>query len=37
VLSYESELGKKLLGRKVGDPVRVGNDTLTVAAIEPAR
>lgn len=37
VLSYESELGKKLIGRKVGDQVRVGNETLTVAAIEPAR
>jgi transcription elongation GreA/GreB family factor len=36
VISYESELGQKLLGLKPGDPAPVGSSTLTVVAIEPA-
>ena len=37
VLSYESELGARLLGLKVGDSVELGGETFRVAAIEAAR
>jgi len=36
VLSYESDLGQRLLGLKPGDTVEIGGATLVVAAIEPA-
>jgi len=36
VVSYESELGQKLLGLKPGARVEVGDQQLSVAAIEPA-
>jgi transcription elongation GreA/GreB family factor len=36
VVSYESELGQKLLGRRVGDEVNVGDSLLRVAGIAPA-
>ncbi len=37
VLSYESDLGKKLLGLKTGDALEFGGNTLRVAAIESGR
>ncbi len=37
VVSYESELGKKLLGLKKGDKVEVGDVRMAVTAIEAAR
>jgi transcription elongation GreA/GreB family factor len=37
IVSYESELGKRLLGAKPGDEVSVGENKLRVASIEPAR
>ena len=37
VISYESELAGELLGRKIGDPVQVGNESWTVETIEPYR
>ena len=37
VISYESELGQKLLGRRTGDDVEVGDTTFRVVAIAPAR
>ncbi|HEV8580666.1 MAG TPA: GreA/GreB family elongation factor [Thermoanaerobaculia bacterium] len=37
VISYESELAGMLLGRKIGDPVQVGNESWTVERIEPYR
>ena len=37
VISYESELAKELLGRKVGGEVTIGGEVWTVAAIEPFR
>ena len=36
VISYESELGQKLLGRRAGDRVQVGDNEFRVAAITPA-
>jgi transcription elongation GreA/GreB family factor len=36
IVSYESELGQRLLGLKPGDRVEVGDQQLSVAAIEPA-
>ncbi len=36
-LSYESELARKLLGRRLGDLVRVGDTGYKVTAIEPYR
>ena len=36
VISYESELGGKLLGSKVGETVQVGEALCTIVAIEPA-
>jgi transcription elongation GreA/GreB family factor len=36
VLSYESELGQRLLGLKTGGTIEIAGATLTVAAIEPA-
>ncbi len=36
VVSYESELGKAVLGLKVGDEAEVGGEALTIAAIERA-
>jgi transcription elongation GreA/GreB family factor len=36
VLSYESELGHHLIGRKPGDVVKIGDDSLTITAIESA-
>ncbi len=35
VLSYESELGQRLIGLRPGDEVKIGDDTLRVTAIEP--
>jgi len=37
ILSYESDLARGLLGRKVGESVRVGETNFRVAAIEPHR
>jgi transcription elongation GreA/GreB family factor len=37
VLSYESDLGKRILGEKVGASVEVGGEAWTIAAIEPYR
>lgn len=37
ILSYESELARAMLGRKVGEPVRVGETSFEVVAIEPYR
>jgi transcription elongation GreA/GreB family factor len=37
ILSYESELARAILGRKVGEPVRVGEASFEVVAIEPYR
>jgi transcription elongation GreA/GreB family factor len=37
VISYESELARALLGRKVGDAVELGGEGWTVEAIEPYR
>lgn len=37
ILSYESELARAMLGRKVGEPVRVGEASFEVVAIEPYR
>ena len=36
VLSYESELGRSLLGRKPGDSVEIGGESLRVESVEPA-
>lgn len=36
VLSYESELGQRLLGLKPGDTIEIGGATLRVAGLEPA-
>jgi transcription elongation GreA/GreB family factor len=37
IVSYESELGQRLLGAKPGDEVAVGESKLRVAAIDAAR
>jgi len=37
ILSYESELARKLLGCRVGESVRVGESAYTILAIEPYR
>jgi transcription elongation GreA/GreB family factor len=37
VISYESELAKELLGRKVGEAVKAGSEDWRVEAIEPYR
>ncbi|HEY0783653.1 MAG TPA: GreA/GreB family elongation factor, partial [Thermoanaerobaculia bacterium] len=37
VISYESDLGKTLLGKRPGDPVQMSDGSWTVAAIEPHR
>jgi transcription elongation GreA/GreB family factor len=37
VISYESELARELLGRKIGDSVQVGGESWTIEAIEPYR
>jgi transcription elongation GreA/GreB family factor len=34
VISYESELGKQLLGKRVGETLRVGGETYTLARLE---
>ncbi|HVS16279.1 MAG TPA: GreA/GreB family elongation factor [Thermoanaerobaculia bacterium] len=34
IISYESELAQELLGRRVGDAVTIGDQTMVVAAIE---
>lgn len=36
ILSYESELGRQLLGRRPGESVEIGGATFTVVAIEAA-
>lgn len=36
ILSYESELGRQLLGRRPGESVEIGGATFTVASIEAA-
>jgi transcription elongation GreA/GreB family factor len=36
VISYESELGQRLLGRRNGDPVEIGDTTFQVVSIAPA-
>jgi transcription elongation GreA/GreB family factor len=36
VLSYESELGKRLIGRRPGDELEVAGERLRVLGIEPA-
>jgi transcription elongation GreA/GreB family factor len=37
VISYESDLGQRILGEKVGSTVEVGGEAWTVAAIQPHR
>ncbi|HKV09789.1 MAG TPA: GreA/GreB family elongation factor [Thermoanaerobaculia bacterium] len=37
VISYESDLAKELLGKKVGETVAVGGESWTVESIEPFR
>ncbi|HEY0514205.1 MAG TPA: GreA/GreB family elongation factor, partial [Thermoanaerobaculia bacterium] len=37
VISYESDLAKEILGRKLGDPVSLGGESWTIEKIEPFR
>jgi transcription elongation GreA/GreB family factor len=37
IISYESELARELLGRKLGDQVQIGIESWTIETIEPYR